>query len=301
LHVRGNGMIRRTQAPKTPSSRLPRRRRRPVMPVVRRAARWSALLALAGLAYGGFALSRSPDRDVLLGEAADRVVAATASLGMVVEDIEVEGRETTDASMVVTALAARRGTPILAVDLWRAKAELEKLPWVRSAAIERRLPQTLYVRLTERRPLALWQHAGKQHLIDPQGEVIPVADLSRFARLPLVVGDNAALRAAALVEMLEREPALAARVTAAVRVDGRRWNLRIDDSIEVLLPEENPDAAWAQLAAFERRNNLLKRDVKRVDMRLPRRLVVRVNAPPTASPAAKEVAPAKPRSPGKNT
>ena len=64
VHVRGNGMIKRTQAPKAPSSRPPpRRRRRPVMPMVRRAARWSALLALAGLAYGGFALSRSPDRD----------------------------------------------------------------------------------------------------------------------------------------------------------------------------------------------------------------------------------------------
>jgi len=219
----------------------------------------------------------------------------------VVEDIEVEGRETTDASIIMTALATRRGAPILAVDLWQAKAELEKLPWVRSAAIERRLPRTLHVRLTERRPLALWQHAGKQHLIDRQGEVIPAADLSRFARLPLVVGDNAATRAAALVEMLQSEPALAARVTAAVRVDNRRWNLRIDDSIEVLLPEENPEAAWAQLAAFERRNNLLKRDVQRVDMRLPGRLVVRVNAPPTPSPAAREAAPAKPRPPGKNT
>ncbi len=285
-------MIKRRQAPKAPSSRPPlRRRRRPIVPMLRRAVRWSGLVALAGLVYGGFALSRSPSRDALLADAADRVIAVTASLGMVVEDIEVEGRETTDAAMIIGSLSARRGTPILAVDLWRAKAELEKLPWIRSAAIERRLPHTLHVRLTERRPLALWQHEGKQELIDRQGEVIPGADVGRFARLPLVVGDNAAIRAAALVEMLGREPAL------AVRVDDRRWNLRIDESIEVLLPEENPDAAWAQLAAFERRNNLLKRDVQRVDMRLPGRLVVRVNAPPVA----KEAAPAKPRSPGKNT
>ncbi|MGE0259113.1 MAG: cell division protein FtsQ/DivIB [Alphaproteobacteria bacterium] len=272
------------------------------MPILRRAARWSALVALAGLVYGGFALSRSANRDALLAGAADRVVAATASLGMVVDNIEVEGRETTDRAMIVAALAARRGTPILAVDLWQAKAELEKLPWVRSAVIERRLPRTLHVRLAERRPLALWQHEGKQQVIDQHGEVIPGADLSRFARLPLVVGDNAAVRAAALIEMLGQEPALAARVTAAVRVDDRRWNLRIDDSIEVLLPEDNPDAAWAQLAGFERRSNLLKRDVQRVDMRLPGRLVVRVHAaPPANAPPAKEAAPAKPRSPGKNT
>jgi cell division protein FtsQ len=150
----------------------------------------------------------------------------------------------------------------------------------------------------------LWQHEGRQEVIDQEGEAIRGADPGRFARLPLVVGDGAARRAAALIGMLGREPALAARVTAAVRVDDRRWNLRIDDSIEVLLPEEKPEAAWTQLAAFERRNSLLKRDVQRVDMRLPGRLVVRVNAPPTSSaaaPAAKESAPDKPRSPGKNT
>src|SRR3954470_10844645 len=88
-HGRGTGMIKRTQAPNTPSSRPPRRRRRPIMPVLRRAARWSALVALAGLAYGGFALSRSPNRDTLLADASSRAVAATASLGLVVEDIEV--------------------------------------------------------------------------------------------------------------------------------------------------------------------------------------------------------------------
>src|SRR3954454_13497631 len=94
-HVRGNGMIKPRQAPKTPSPRpAPRRRRCPIMPMLRRAGRWSALVALAGLAYGGFALSRSPNRDALLADAADQAVGATASLGMVVEDIEVEGRET---------------------------------------------------------------------------------------------------------------------------------------------------------------------------------------------------------------
>jgi cell division protein FtsQ len=302
-------MIARRHASQEPSTRPPqRRRRRPIAPILRCAARWAALVALVGLAYGGFALSRSPSREAWLAEISGRLVAATASLGMVVQAIEVEGRATTERAMIVAALAATQDTPILGVDLWRAKAELEKLPWVRSAVIERRLPHTLYVRLVERRPLALWQHDGKQELIDRRGEVIPGADLGRFARLPLVVGDGAATRAASLIDMLGREPDLAARVSAAIRVDDRRWNLRIDDAIEVLLPEENPDTAWAQLAAIERRNSLLKRDVQRVDMRLPGRLVVRVNAPPSApnagpstAPKAKEAAPAKPRPPGKNT
>ena len=65
------------------------------------------------------------------------------------------------------------------------------------------------------------------------------------------------------------------RVTAAVRVGGRRWNLRLDDGIDVRLPEIGAAQAWAQLARFERRHGVLQRDVATIDLRLPDRLVVR--------------------------
>ena len=86
-------------------------------------------------------------------------------------------------------------------------------------------------------------------------------------------------------------------VTAAVRVDDRRWNLRIDNAIDVLLPETNPAEAWGRLAVQQRANNLLQRDIQTVDMRLPDRLVLR----PAGTPPG-EAAPAKkPRPAGKST
>jgi cell division protein FtsQ len=134
-------------------------------------------------------------------------------------------------------------------------------------------------------------------LIDRHGEVIAVKDLSPFSRLPTVVGDDAAAHAAKLLDTLASEPELAPRVTAAVRVDDRRWNLRIDNAIDVLLPEENPAAAWARLSELERSSKLLKRDVQTIDMRLPDRLVLRVHTAP-----ATEAAPAKrPHPSGKST
>jgi cell division protein FtsQ len=288
-----------TKRPPPPAASARRRRR--LVAGLRRLARWSLLVMLVAGIYGGFVLSRLPLGEEFLAEAVDRAIAASAALGLVVTSIEVEGRQTTDPATILAALAADRGTPILAVSPSRAKQELEKLPWVRSAAIERHLPGTLVVRLVERRPFAVWQHDGKQKLIDRQGEVIAIGDLSRFARLPSVVGETAAIHAAALLDMLAREPELAARVTAAIRVDDRRWNLHIDEAIEILLPQTNPEAAWAQLAELERRNNLLKRDIQAVDMRLPDRLVLRVNPPSTKEGAPKEATPGQTRQPGKNT
>ena len=233
------------------------------------------MLLVAALA-AGVALSRMPAGR---GIVEARALSASAAVGLVVSNIEVEGRTTTDRATILAALGAGRGTPILAVDPDRARRRLESLPWVRSAVIERRLPGTLFVHLVEREPLAVWQHDGRQELIDRQGEVIPVRDLSRFARLPTVVGSDAARHAAALLAMLATQPGLASRVTAAIRVDDRRWNLRLDHRIDVLLPEEDAAAAWARLAQLERTKRLLQRDVETVDMRLPDRLVLRVTAP----------------------
>ena len=268
-----------------------RRRRSGSLPaLVRRLGSWVVIPALlAGGLYGAYHLSRSPLGQSLLQYAGDRMLDGSARLGLVVTDVKVEGRETTDRDTILAALAAGPGTPILAMSPSRAKEQLETLPWVRSAVVERRLPDTLFVRLVERKPLALWQHGGKVELIDQEGKVIPVTRLDRFATLPLVVGEGAASHAAGLLDMLGTEPDLASRVSAAIRVGDRRWNLRIDNAIDVLLPADSPANAWTQLARLERSSAILKRDVQTVDVRLPDRLVFRVNPEaPKEAPLAKK-------------
>jgi cell division protein FtsQ len=268
----------------------PRRPRRGVLASrVRRLGLWIGIPALiAGSVYGAVQL-KLPLAQMALEFATDHILAGTAQLGLVVADVRVEGREATDRDAILAALGTAPDSPILAVNPARAKEQLEKLPWVHSAVVERRLPDTLYVRLVERKPLALWQHGGKLELIDREGTVIPVSHLDRFAKLPLVVGEHAATRAADLLDILATEPDLAARVSAAVRVGDRRWNLRIDNAIDVLLPADSPASAWAELANLERSSAILKRDVQAVDVRLPDRLVVRVNPEvPKEAPTSKK-------------
>ena len=255
---------------------------------------WIAVLALTlGGTYGTVQLSYSPLGQSLLQRATDKIVQETGLLGLTVSDISVEGRETTDRETILAALDAGPGTPILAVSPTRAKDQLEALPWVRTAVIERRLPGTIYVRLVERKPLALWQHGGKIELIDREGDVIPVVQLGQFASLPMVVGEGAPRHAAELLHLLASEPELAARVTAAIRVGERRWNLRIDNAIDVLLPADEAANAWSQLARLERSNAILKRDLQTIDIRLPDRLVLRVSPDvPKAVPIPKKSRPA---------
>jgi len=206
-----------------------------------------------------------------------RVLAASAEAGLAVREVLVAGRRETPHAAILDALGLRRGDPILGFDPAAAKARLEALAWVRSATVARRLPGTVIVRLTERRPLALWQRRGRLALVDEDGVVIQRSHLERFARLPLIVGEDAPAKAAALFAMLASAPKLKARVVAAVRVGGRRWNLRLDNGVDVRLPEDGAAAAWARLAQMDRRHAILRRDVIAVDLRLPGRLVVKMS------------------------
>jgi cell division protein FtsQ len=275
----------------TPSPRPRRRQRLRRRPLLIGTAGVFALILLGG----GWWLERSGAVARATDALHTRIADAAARAGLAVESVEVEGRHRAGRAAILSALGVHRGTPMLAVDPATAKARLEALPWVRSAAVERRLPDTLYVRLVERRPLAFWQRNGKLALVDREGEVIPTERLDGFGPLIVLVGDDAPGLGAQLVDMLASEPALAPHVTAAVRVGGRRWNLRLDSGIDVALPEEQPAEAWHRLAALDRKDRLLERNIEEVDLRLPDRLVVRVAAEPPKAPSKKG------RHPGKST
>jgi cell division protein FtsQ len=275
----------------------------------RRALVWLlALACVGGAAWLGVSTWRNgPPRLIAdaFGDLRARILASTAQYGLSVEQIMVEGRQQTRAEQITAALGVRRGDPILGFDAAGARRALEALPWVATANVERRLPDTVQIRLTERVPLALWQHQGRLAVIDRAGRAIDGAELGRYAQLRIVVGEDAPQQAAALFDMLATEPALAPRVSHAIRVSARRWNLRIDTGagqppVEVQLPEINALAAWSRLAAAERTTGLIQRNVTTIDLRLPDRMIVRVGrdaqpsqpgmpattpAPPPARPA----------------
>jgi cell division protein FtsQ len=235
----------------------------------------AALLVLAGGGGGGWWAWQAGHVDRARSVVKWELIAASARLGLTVQDILVLGRRETPRDDLLRAVRLARGAPILAFDPETARQRVESLPWVQSAIVERRLPDTVLLSLVERQPLALWQHKGRFALIDHQGVVIEDDGMERFPGLLVVVGEDAPAHAAALQAVLVTQPELMARVKAAVRVGGRRWNLHLDNDIDVRLPEENPAGAWARLAEYERSHRVLARDVQILDLRLPDRLIVR--------------------------
>jgi cell division protein FtsQ len=94
----------------------------------------------------------------------------------------------------------------------------------------------------------------------------------------VLVGADAPRHAEALFALLSSEPALFERVVAATWVGDRRWDLRLDNQVDVMLPEQDPQTAWRLLAAKAREEALLERAIRAVDLRLlPERIRLRLD------------------------
>ena len=174
----------------------------------------------------------------------------------------------------------------------QARQRIEKLTWIAHATVERRLPGTIVVVLWERRPFAVWQNQGKYVLIDREGQPVTDEEVAKFGNLPLIVGPGAPEAARVLLDALTDRPSIQTRVVAAMRISERRWNLRMKNGTDILLPEGHEVEALDRLLALQQDIAVLDRPLQTIDMRLGDRLVLRPQAPEKPAPAV--VPPKKP-------
>lgn len=235
----------------------------------------------AGLFSGGHV-------SAALAGAKNAAESAMAGAGLTVQAVTLEGRNETAQREIAQMLGIKRGDLMLYVDVDEARARIEALPWVKSAEVRRVWPDRILVRIVERSPVAIWQKDGATVVIDIEGKPIAGEDPSRFASLPLVVGQGAETAVASLLKLVATQPNLKSRVKSAVRVGERRWNLQLDNAVEVRLPEEGAEAALAELVRLDREQSVLSRDIKAIDLRYPDRFIVKL---PPGSPL---ITPARP-------
>jgi cell division protein FtsQ len=221
------------------------------------------------------------------GGAAARLQKSFAKrIDLRVQDIQIEGRQNTPEPLLRAAIGVNVGDPILGFSVEGARQRIESLSWVDHVAVERRLPGTIWVALTERRPFAIWQTQGKFVLIDRDGQIVTNEDVAAFGDLPLVVGNGAPAHASAMLDLLANFPDIHDHVAALVRVGERRWNLQLKNGMTVMLPEGHEDAALKRLQDLQSAQQLLDRPLVSVDMRLPDRLAVRAKPGALVTPDA---------------
>ena len=202
----------------------------------------------------------------------------TTGMGLKLRRVHITGASAEATPAIQRALNVEAGQPITSLDLDALQASIQAVGWVKEARVVRLLPDTLIVEVTEHDRLAVWQTGGRVFVIDGEGRAIPGADAGRYPGLPLVVGVGADKAAGDILPLLAQRPRLMSRIDALVRVDERRWDLRLKDGGIIQLPAVKQEAALIQLDALDQRERLLELGFSRIDLRTEGQVAVRPGA-----------------------
>jgi cell division protein FtsQ len=209
--------------------------------------------------------------------------------GFRITSIALAGQRRLGREEILDTAGVTARTSLLFLDAAQTRARLKANPWIAEATVLKLYPGRLHIGITERDAFALWQRDGKVEVIAEDGTVVgPYSSQplgQAFAKLPLVVGAGAETRAKDFLALLDKYPSIRGQLQAAVLVAERRWNLALNNGIEVRLPEAGVEPALDLLMKLDRDDKMLTRDIAAIDLRLSDRVTVQLSEEAAAARA----------------
>ncbi len=163
------------------------------------------------------------------------------------------------------------------LDLDAMRETVTQISAVKSASLRIRPGGVLQIDVEQRKAVALWRTDDGLALVD-EGGIYVAGATSRHARpdLPLIAGEGANEHVQEALDLMQAASPLGGRLRGLVRMGARRWDVVLDRGQRILLPAKNPQRALERVIALEGAQDILTRDVARVDMRLARRPTVQM-------------------------
>lgn len=234
---------------------------------------------------------------VALGLLAAALLWLSRSPWLAIRVIQLEGDLQHNSVATVRANATPRlSGNLLSMDLDKARAAFEAVPWVRQATLKRVWPDRLAVRLDEHRPVAVWQgEQGNPRLVNDRGEVFE-ANLGDVEddNLPDFTGPEGS--AAQMWALYQRLAPLFAQYRMSVesmQLSGRgSWSVELDTGATVTLGRGSEEELAARSERFLRTVSQVtgryQRDLEYADLRHADGYAVRLRGiTTTIVPAAK--------------
>jgi cell division septal protein FtsQ len=187
------------------------------------------------------------------------------------------------------------GLNLFTLDIARLRRDLGGLDWVSRIEIEKKLPDTLRIRVVERTPSALTEDNGRIAYVDERG--VAFAELSPAvgdADLPLIIGAQRAElgHCVALLRRLQLgDPQLYARISEWRPLPPRGF-VFFDRELGtfVYAKEEDLSSKWRDLHAIVRAERFARGEIAYADLRFDGRVVLKpLRAMPAASIAPRSV------------
>jgi len=160
-----------------------------------------------------------------------------SKIDMSVEKIEVIGNERISREEILHKSGIHIGDNIMLSDLAEAREEISKEPWIASVSVERVMPDTIKIHISEEKPQALYIDGDKRYLINFAAKIVEQVQDQPSDGYLIVKGKDANLKFAALLDQIKNFDGIYTNIDYISLNEGRRWDIQLKNNIQIKLPE----------------------------------------------------------------
>ena len=198
--------------------------------------------------------------------------------GFKIKNILIIGTHNLSQDYVINIINTQNHINILNVNLHSIYNKIIQNSWVEETYVERILPDTIKIKVLEKKPIAIWQNQKGNKLITVNGDVIYHANVNKFKNsFPIIKGEKSKENISSILKILETNKNFAKNIWSLTFINQRRWDLHFNQGLIVRLPSQNVIKAWQKIIKLQTNYNILNLRLTEIDLRNPEQILGKIN------------------------
>ena len=200
------------------------------------------------------------------------------SNGFKIKNILISGTHNLSQDYLRNIIKTQNNINILNVNLHRIYNKIIQNSWVEETYVERILPDTIKIKVLEKKPIAIWQNQKGNKLITANGDVISHANVNKFKNnFPIIKGEKSKKNISTILKILETNKNFAKNIWSLTFINQRRWDLHFNQGLIVRLPSQDIIKAWQKIIKLQTNYNILNLRLTEIDLRNPEQILGKIN------------------------
>jgi cell division protein FtsQ len=198
--------------------------------------------------------------------------------GFLIENIHITGNNILTKEDILSSFQGLKNKNIFDIDLLQIHKILLLNKWIKDLEIKRILPNTIKIKITEQKAIAIWQTKSGNKLITQKGNVILVKKVNDFKnQLPIMNGAEANQNTLKILKILKQSPQLYERIWSISYISKRRWDIHFKEGLKILLPKDDIEKAWLRIQQLQKNYNILELGLTEIDIRNKNQILGKVD------------------------
>ena len=195
--------------------------------------------------------------------------------GYTLEELNILGINYISEEEVISILNNKFEKSIFLISLKDIKKELIKHRWIKNLTLRIKYPSSIIINIIEKKPIAIYCDNNKKcFFIDNLGKIIDEVDKPFNNYFLIVRGEEAIINVPKLVNNLKNN--FNFKVTKAEYIGKRRWNILINNELNIKLPENDYVSAVNNLSKLLKKIEKFDYNlIEFIDLRIPKKAIIR--------------------------